>query len=182
MKTPNSQLVSGVLILSLAGCMSIPSGPLEGSSAIEPTELGAWQDSQPNGGSVLYARDGSPVTQPKPGVVIEIGEPVGHPLEEAGGSRLVLLDLYQIAVDERDELGLEVQAMTQSMTSERARYAELERRFQEMEAKFEVVRSEKGQLEVQNLDLAARLTTAQIRRLEAEKLLLEVTLETQDAQ
>ncbi len=171
-------LYVGLLPLLLGGCLAIPSGPLEGSSAIEPSELGAWQSTRPTG-APLFARDGSPVSPQQPGVVIETGQPVGHPLEEAGGSRLVLLDLYQIAVDERDEMALELDALNHAMTAERARYVELERRFEELDTSVTSMRSEKEQLEVQNLDLASRLTTAQIRRLEAEKLLLEATLQAE---
>ena len=106
-------------------------------------------------------------------------ETIGHPLEESGGSRLVLLDLYQIAVDERDELTLEVGALNDRIDHERQRYVELQRRLHELEATHEATRLEQRGLAEQNLELAGRLTMAQIRRLEAEKLLLESTLKWQ---
>ena len=71
--------------------------------------------------------------------------------------------------------------LSEAMTSE---LEQGELREQELAVMIEGLRQELGaertrvaQLEEQNIELASRLTTAQIRRLQAEKLLLEAKLD-----
>jgi hypothetical protein len=88
-----------------------------------------------------------------------------------------IIELYQEALDERDqlrievgELGIALERADEALGAGAAKSAALEERAGELEAEVQRLIS-------QNQDLAARLATAQIRRLEAEKLLLETRLD-----
>lgn len=129
--------------------------------------------------TTLWGWDGSPVGSAPAGVVRRVDEPAAHPLEESGGSRLVLLDLYQRAVEERDEYLLEVEAQHAALEQAEQRAREQEARYGELRAAHDALAAENQRLAAENLDLAARLTTAQIRRLEAEKAWLEAAIESE---
>ncbi len=128
---------------------------------------------------VLYARDGT-VVVPAEGAPLaaaavpqEHAAPARRELGSHDGGRMYLLELYQQVIDERDGLVQEVASLNADLQQARAalsesqsRAAALEQRAQELEARTQA-------LEAESLELAGRLTTAQIRRLQAEKLLLE---------
>jgi hypothetical protein len=199
------QLLSIPLLL-LAGCV-IPASLLErsntpGQLAAEPPPdywqgEGRYRQGEPGPGAPapagpsaqpgavaapppLYAWDGGVVDGAPQGVVTEeSGTPRGIEAPPAG--RLHIIELYQQVLDERDALVDEnerlnalLEKTSAALEEERALRAQLETR---------VAALEEGQrgLLADNQDLAARLTTAQIRRLEAEKLLLETRLEIQRA-
>ena len=129
----------------------------------------------------LYGRDGSPVTAQPAGTVVNDRAPT-HELEEPDGSRMYILELYQQAIEARESLEMEVEALTAAL--DKANDALEQSAYQNDEMK-KLVEKQAGQierLENQGLGLASRLTTAQIRRLEAEKLLLEAKLEWQRLQ
>jgi hypothetical protein len=148
----------------LAACRSSGSDTTSASSSTH------WPE-QPEG--PLYARDGH-VVAPAGGA--SASEPA-HDVTPRDGSRVYLLELYQKTVEEKEGLMREVQtlqaaaahdvetqsALGQERDTARARVTELEQKLQLAQA--------------DNADLAARLVTAQVRRLEAEKLLLEARIE-----
>lgn len=87
-----------------------------------------------------------------------------------------ILELYQAVLDERDSLALEVKALTAALEKSETGLGEARRSSSELETRIAALEEAKEALLRQNQELAARLTTAQIRRLEAEKLLLETRI------
>jgi len=124
----------------------------------------------------LYAWDGGVVDgAPQGRVTEEQGEPRG--LEPAG--RMHIIELYQQVLDERDALAAEVERLraaleqtTLSLEAEVKKSGELETRVAALEE------AQRGLLS-DNQAMAARLVTAQIRRLESEKLLLETRIDVE---
>ena len=128
----------------------------------------------------LYARDGSVVTPrsaPREGP-----PPAQRELQGSEGSRFHMLELYQQVVDERDALAGEVRRLTGELDAARQRQGRGDDRLAQLEKEQAERARELELLRAQSLDLAGRLTTAQIRRLQAEKLLLETRLEDTRAQ
>ena len=126
---------------------------------------------------VLYARDGRPVEAGDPGD----GDGEQQPLsarELAGnqGGRMYILELYQNVIEERDQLSLEVEALAGEIERARAALAAADQRIAELEAALGAANAENQRQRAENVDLAGRLATAQIRRLQAEKILLELRL------
>jgi len=126
----------------------------------------------------LYARDGTVVAGP------EDVSTLGMQRREVGegeSGRMVLLELYQNVIEERDALSLEVAALRAELDKAHAaqRAAEAEALAQTSHA--EALGVERDRLAAENLELAGRLTTAQVRRLQAEKLLLEHKIAQQRA-
>lgn len=132
-------------------------------------------------GSVLYARDGSPIAATGPGGPSTVGNPGGgalgahQPGDETGG-RMYILELYQRVIEERDTLAHELSALNAELDHTRKTLTAADRRIAELESSVTAVEADKRALIDQNLDLAGRLTTAQIRRLQAEKILLQKNL------
>lgn len=117
---------------------------------------------------VLYARDGSVVNPNAPAS----GAP-SRDLPTQAGSRMYLLDLYQKAVEEKEALALEVKGLNAALAKEQAQTEAVVRERDALHARMQALEEEKQKLAAENTDLAARLVTAQIRRLESEKALLE---------
>lgn len=147
--------------------------------AVERPAATGWEtrvdDSRP-----LLGWDGSPVGDVVPGSVERVSSTTNPPdraLEDSGGSRLVLLELYNQAVQERDSYLLEIEAQNRHLELAAGERAELERRIAELQDAYDALGAEKRALEDQNQDLATRLATAQVRRLEAEKARLELMIE-----
>ncbi|MFN0244916.1 MAG: hypothetical protein ACKVWV_18695 [Planctomycetota bacterium] len=118
--------------------------------------------------SVLYARDGSVVTPNAPAT-----NAPSRDLPTPAGSRMYLLDLYQKAVEEKEALALEVKGLNAALSKEQAQTESVIRERDALHARLQALDDEKKELATENVDLAARLVTAQIRRLESEKALLE---------
>lgn len=181
-------------IVPLAGCLLAscrtdhltsvdpfgPNAPL--SMAERPVAFGSGAPGPLNGERPLLGWDGSPVGSTPPGVVKRTDEPLGHRLEEPAVNRLVLLDLYQSAVEERDDYLLRVQAGNSALEQAEMNYRNLEQRQLELQESYDQLGQEKSNLEVLNLELAKTLTTAQIRRLEAERVWLEAAIDWQHLQ
>lgn len=124
----------------------------------------------------LYEADRGAVAAQPPGGVERLGAPARE-LDTSGGGRLYLLEMYQQALDERDALEMEAAGLTSRLEQLQQRVASLEEeRAKERERSREFERAVE-ELRAENQDLAARLVTAQIRRLEAEKMLIEVRIE-----
>lgn len=125
----------------------------------------------------LHPRDEGAFDAPEPGFVIENG-PFAHDYEEDGsGGRMYLLELYQQALERAESLEREVIGLTTTLD---ATYNELDASQAEvhrLNGRAEQLAADVEHLRKENLDLGARLATAQIRRLEAEKMLLEAKIE-----
>jgi hypothetical protein len=124
---------------------------------------------------MLYGWDGGVVDARPQGRVVEQERTRG--LESSATGRLHIIELYQQVLDERDALTKEVAKLNaalakteQSLVGERGGTGTLQ-------SEIESLKLEQERLLTQNQELAARLTHAQIRRLEAEKLLLQSRIE-----
>lgn len=124
----------------------------------------------------LYGRDGSPVATQRGGTV-EPGRQPSHSLDSSDGSRMYILELYQQAIDEKEALEIEVGALGAALDKSNDAIEQGALRIVELQKLSEGLRTDVSRLEGEGVELAERLTTAQIRRLEAEKLLLEAKIE-----
>src|SRR5262245_1409504 len=126
----------------------------------------------------LYARDGTLVAGPA-----DASQPAGPQSRELGdgSGRMVLLELYQNVIEERDALSLEVSSLRAELEKSRAAQKSAETEALAKTSRVEALEAEHTKLAADALEMAGRLTTAQIRRLQAEKLLLEQKLEAQRA-
>ena len=104
-----------------------------------------------------------------------------HGVEPTDSGRLYILELYQQVLDQRDALEQEVAALQADLEHKEAEIARLGGRATDGEGRVVTLEQEVAALRAENQDLAARLTTAQVRRLEAEKLLLLAKIEMQRA-
>ena len=151
--------------------------PTDSTTSATQPEPDPWAraDSPP---AVLWARDGSPVddgrgpvedahAMPEPTTTPGPSAPNARDVKSEDG-RLYLLELYQSAVDERDDLILEVGRQEEIILDLRSLHATLETEFSEMQARLQTLEQEKMAAEEQSFELANRLTTAQIGRLQAE--------------
>jgi hypothetical protein len=129
--------------------------------------------------STLYARDGSIVQQDGSGPIVSpvSGDAPLHDIQRTGEGRMYILELYQNVIEERDNLTLEVSALNSELNRTRTALVEADARITALEANVTSLTVERESLEAENMALAGRLTTAQIRRLQAEKILLEIRLE-----
>lgn len=129
------------------------------------------------GGQVLYARDGS-VVQTDAHASVQAPTPAsGRAPQE--GSRTFMLELYQKAIDEKEALALEIKNLEATLEKSRNELAAAVKDKDELQKKHDALEAERARLQEENFDLAGRLVTAQIRRLEAEKILLESKIEWQ---
>lgn len=173
----NEKLLILASLVLLGGCMQLPvesfpaTEPAAPAKASSPTGWGAQAPP-----ATLYGFDGSPVQGRASGSITE--EPqLGHAVQTGDGSRLYLLELYQQAMDSNDELGREVGRLNTALERSEAQSAALAVELRDARTSIAALTEEGERREAQKLELAGRLTTAQIRRLEAEKLLLEATIE-----
>jgi hypothetical protein len=170
------RLSLGILAL-FSSCMQLPVESIpapENASPSQGTSSTGW--GAPAAPAKLYGFDGSPVQSYGPGSVT--AEPkLGNAVQPGDGSRLYLLELYQQAMDSNDALAREVTHLNGAIEVTEASNTELIAERDDVRAQLAALTEERAHAEAQNLELAGRLTTAQIRRLEAEKLLLEATIE-----
>jgi len=140
------------------GAQSLP-----GASAAEPQGLLGWE--------------GGVVESPRFGTV----EPQSGPQRDLGPSpagRMHIIELYSQVLDERDALAEEVAALTAALQRAESLIDASGSDVASLQAHAAELQEENERLRVTNRDLAARLLTAQIRRLEAEKLLLETKIQS----
>jgi hypothetical protein len=140
---------------------------------------------QPGASGVSAPRygDGGPVRNDPWGSTTALDAPARQ-LEPGGSGRSLLLQEYQAVLEERDALRLEVDALSNQMQMFQLRITELQEELQGgdmrtvgLEQELDGLRRRVDEVEAENEDLAARLTTAQIRRLEAEKDLIQVLID-----
>ncbi|MBI5365144.1 MAG: hypothetical protein HZA53_18345 [Planctomycetes bacterium] len=123
----------------------------------------------------LYARDGSVVqgTTPDAGMAAE----PRHDVSARDGSRMYLLELYQKTVQEKEALAQETQSLHEALVRAGDTQRAIEKERDDSRAEAVRIAKELETAHANNTDLAARLVTAQIRRLEAEKLVLEARID-----
>ena len=112
-----------------------------------------------------------------PGEVTWSSWPTHESDAESQGSRMFLLERYQEVVDERDSLAREVMGLNATIDTLSAKITALETDLGQANGTAAARQTEISRLKGENTDLAERLTTAQIARLEAERILLEESIE-----
>ena len=194
MKTPSLALALALVPLTLAGCTApgwvdgggVPSfygpGSADHAGGRAPAPLGPYEP-EPAPRNV-YAGGEAPIdlgiVDPEPLGMPQVGTAT-HSVQPTESGRLYVLELYQQVLDQRDALDLEVSSLLTELEGSRARVDLLEGDQGTRQQHVAELERENGELRDENRDLAGRLTTAQIRRLEAEKILLESKLEWQKA-
>ncbi|MFT7680513.1 MAG: hypothetical protein ACI8QC_004519, partial [Planctomycetota bacterium] len=170
-------LIPLIPLLLLSACTLPPTTQAQ-QSVVPP---GGWDMGLVNSDGVLYGRDGTPVGMGvKPGVSTST-QPLNHSLDSNGGSRTALLDMYQAAVNDRDALEMELALMDQERNQFINDSDRLNARIIQLEADNARLMTGGDLLKAQAFELAERLATAQLRRLEAEKALLERTVQEKQA-
>lgn len=122
--------------------------------------------------SKLYARDGSVISEQEPGTVSVSTDP-GQAAGTESGSRWTLLEQYQAVMQSNEELEVEIRHLSRALELSQQREIELGANIDNARAEMTGLNERIETLSQQNVELASRLTTAQIRRLQSEKLLLE---------
>ena len=104
-----------------------------------------------------------------------MGDPK-HGLEPAISNRMRILDLYQEVLEERELLEVELARLNKANKAGEELVTRQRDAMQEMNKNLASLEDARRSLIEQNRDLSARLTVAQIRRLESDKLLLETQI------
>jgi len=120
----------------------------------------------------LLSWDGGIVDGPAAGAVTESQDP-RRGLEPTLEGRMHIIELYQQVLDERDSLLGEVEALTAALERAQTLLLTTRKSATDLEARIAALEEGHRLLLSENQEIASRLSTAQIRRLEAEKLLLE---------
>ena len=195
MRLSNTTLAA-VTLLACAACRTTPTlesirfcyspSRVEAQTA-EPTAddyndvAAGWApEREPGNNPVLRGWDGAPVGASTPGSVTMSAKPINGGIDvdgPGGGSRSLLLDLYTEAVEEREDLKRANSDLQVALEMSETRSMELQQQLTGLQGEYDQMGMHKDQVEQQSFDLAARLATAQIARLEAERALLEATLE-----
>ena len=128
----------------------------------------------------LYAWDGGVVDgAPQGQVTTEEGTPRGVETPPAG--RAHIIELYQQVLDERDALAEELENLRLVLQRTTQALDAKARESDDLAARLAAIEAAHKELMDDNQSIAARLVQAQIRRLEAEKLLLENHIEIERA-
>jgi hypothetical protein len=124
----------------------------------------------------LRGWDGGVVEEPRAGEIATVDGVRHHGLEPSMEGRMHIIELYQEVLDERDQLLTEVRALQDALEKSQATLEEGRLTATGFGTRITALEEGNRRLTEENRDLAARLTTAQVRRLEAEKLLLETRI------
>jgi len=175
-------LILSLLLAGATACTTAP--PARQYTPQQDMRNSPWQ--QPRAevveAPVMYGRDGSVVGGPAAGSVTVDGPQTTHEVGSDGGSRMYLLERFQETVEENESLQFEVQGLAAALDLAEANAAQLHKDLELLQETFEAKETENAKLTADNLALAERLTTAQIRRLQAEKLLIEAKIDWQRIQ
>jgi hypothetical protein len=104
-----------------------------------------------------------------------MGDPK-HGLEPAISNRMHILKLYQEVLEERELLEVELERLNKANKAGEELVKRQRDALKEMNESLASSEDARSSLLDQNRDLSARLTVAQIRRLESDKLLLETQI------
>ncbi len=156
--------------LSLCAACRVPQWNANAPSSSEPTPQ------KPVEPAVLYGRNGKPVEDPAPTHGAASGKDA-----QANGGRLTILELYQKTLDERDALVRDLDLARAELDKTKASLADAQKQLDDQKARGANAEQDLDRLRAENLELAGRLATAHIRRMEAEKELLETKLEAAKA-
>jgi regulator of replication initiation timing len=170
-------------VISLLAACSLP--PVEEdatSEALETTESQdavivepePWAPTTP----AWEQRSFEGVIEPaSPGEVTWSSWPTHESDAEPQGSRMFLLERYQEVVDERDSMAREIMGLKAMIDNMSGKITALEVDLGVVNTTCAERQTEITRLRDENTTLAERLTTAQIARLEAERILLEESIE-----
>lgn len=156
--------ILAALAAGLAGCESI-----EAQRTGETPQVASTPDAP------LYARDGSVVAVPPRGSTRVENEPK-RDIGENEGSRTTLLELYQKSMEAKNAANVQVENLQAALADQQKLAAQAAEERALLRAEITKLTQERDAARAEALDLAGRLTTAQIARLEAEKSLLEVQI------
>jgi hypothetical protein len=202
MKYQSILVATGAVLCALAACVMPPS-MYERASYPPPAEgndrsRGAYDEADPRysphsldrtdpmreGGEIRAdetrpaLRDPGVVASPPQGrVVTEEGTPRG--LETPPAGRMHIIELYQQVLDERDALSAEVERLREELDATRLALDGKTAANEDLSTRLASVQAAHQALMADNQSIAARLVQAQIRRLEAEKMLLETRIESE---
>ncbi|MFT7670797.1 MAG: hypothetical protein ACI8X5_003510 [Planctomycetota bacterium] len=174
-----------LLALALASGATSCTMPAQMAMPIDarPTELGTsrqtFSANQPStmlSEPQLYARDGSVVTQQAPGT-LTVSPSTGHSSVSDPGGRWTLLEKYQSTMQRNEDVEVELRGLTRELEIADEEKILAMQAIEELRVGKAKLDERIGMLEGHNVELASRLTTAQIRRLQSEKLLLETKLD-----
>jgi hypothetical protein len=157
----------------LSGCAGadVASGAArEGTPAFD---VSAWGKPEAPSSAALYSRDGGVVSAPAPGE-LRASTASGAPLSGGDDSRMRIIELYQQVLDERDALRSEAGDLRALLEKHQALLADLDAQLQLAQRASDAQRAELERSASEARELADRLATAQIRRLELEHQLLEL--------
>jgi len=161
--------------LLLSGCFSSASSKPTAGAVETRVPVRPVVRSEP----VLYGRDGQVVSGTNG--TASASAPT-HGLEGTEGSRMYLLELYQLAIDEKEGMQLELEAVNAALLRAQEAIGGLETERQELRSANANLVAEHERMAAREVELAGRLATAQIGRLEAERLLLEAKIQWQENQ
>jgi hypothetical protein len=163
---PRLALTAVALALVAGACTNLGTAP---SYKFTPS------DAATQGPTQLYARDGSVVS----GAASPSNDVAQRELAPSETGRTYILELYQRALDERDTLRRELDALGAELSTAQTALTQRESETKDLQARFAELEARLQRAVDENVDLAARLVTAQIRRLQAEKVLLEARIAQQ---
>ena len=175
-------LLRSLPLLTLFAACSLPpvqeeatTTPIEATSSdvvfVEPEP---WGTASPE----WEKRSFGGVVEPAPqGEVTRSGWPQHESEAEPQGSRMFLLERYQEVVDERDSMAREIMGLNAMIESARDDMNKLRVELSTSNTTCDERQTSIEKLMAENTALAERLTIAQIARLEAERILLEQSIE-----
>ncbi|QDV05037.1 hypothetical protein Poly30_05320 [Planctomycetes bacterium Poly30] len=152
-----------------------PERPAAGTAGVQPAMYG--RDGRPVG---VASPDGSPVGNAAPGAITQTTHPMNDGVardDGSGGSRGTMLEKYLAVVEELDILRPQNEDLQLALEMSEMRANDLTEQLKALQVAYDELGASKQTSDSQNFELAARLATAQIARLEAERALLEATLE-----
>jgi hypothetical protein len=151
------------LVVGLGAC-HVPGSPVSSVAPIDDTDE-IWAQHPPSHGQDPNA----PVT---PGKVRTVDEPL-RSIDGAPAGRVWLLEMYQKALSEKDEITRRAADTARDRDAAVARAAEAEKARADLEARNSGLATENKDLRAKALELARRLADSELARLEAEKVALE---------
>ncbi len=150
--------------------------PMAEGAQVQGTQSPEVQSVEPP----LYSWDGGVVDgAPQGRVTPQSGPPRG--LETPPAGRTHIIELYQQVLDERDALAQEVEELRANLAETSLALDAKTKAADELSGRVAALDEAHRALMSDNQSIAARLVQAQIRRLEAEKLLLETRIESERA-